>query len=85
LLGELGTWGLFGTLSVQVYTYYQAFPNDNWSTKSLVYLVSVIELVDTILMMHSAFSAFEYGFGSFTALTNIDFDWLSIPIMGCTG
>ncbi|KAJ7640557.1 hypothetical protein B0H17DRAFT_906318, partial [Mycena rosella] len=62
--------------------YYQAFPNDRLSTKSLVYFVYAIELVDTILMTHAAFTTFEYGFGDFAALTNTDFNWLSVPIMG---
>lgn len=34
-------WGLFGTLSVQLYLYYLAFPKDRTSTKCLVYGIYV--------------------------------------------
>ncbi|KAJ6468172.1 hypothetical protein DFH09DRAFT_1001040, partial [Mycena vulgaris] len=81
LLGNLLHWGLFGTLSVQLYLYYQAFPDDRWSTKCLVYTVYTLELVQTILLTHDAFAMFGYGFGNPLALTEIGFDWLTIPIM----
>ncbi|KAJ7669125.1 hypothetical protein B0H17DRAFT_1209687 [Mycena rosella] len=81
LIADLLHWGLFGTLSVQVYLYYQAFPNDKLSTKSLVYLVYALELVETILITHDSFSAFGYGFGDLLAITKVDYDWLSIPVM----
>ncbi|KAJ6503135.1 hypothetical protein DFH09DRAFT_1440430 [Mycena vulgaris] len=81
LLGNLLHWGLFGTLSVQLYLYYQAFPDDRWSTKCLVYTVYTLELVQTILLTHDAFAMFGYGFGDPLALTEIGFDWLTIPIM----
>ncbi|KAJ7703724.1 hypothetical protein B0H17DRAFT_1194207 [Mycena rosella] len=81
LLANLLHWGLFGTLSVQSYLYYQAFPKDKLSTKWLVYSVYALELVETILITYGAFAAFGYGFGDISALTNVNFDWLSIPVM----
>ncbi|KAJ6528795.1 hypothetical protein DFH09DRAFT_157761 [Mycena vulgaris] len=81
LLGNLLHWGLFGTLSVQLYLYYQAFPNDRWSIKCLVYTVYTIELVQTILLTHDAFIIFGYGFGDPSVLAEVGFDWLTIPIM----
>ncbi|KAF8142933.1 hypothetical protein K438DRAFT_1634528, partial [Mycena galopus ATCC 62051] len=74
-------WGLFGTLSIQLYLYYQAFPNDRLSNKCLVYGVYIVELAQTILVTHDAFSNFGYGFGNLSALTNMHFDWLTVPIM----
>ncbi|KAJ7467581.1 hypothetical protein FB451DRAFT_1092766, partial [Mycena latifolia] len=82
LLADVLHWGLFGALTVQLYLYYEAFPNDRLPTKCLVYGVYAIELVETILITHDAFASFGYGFGSLAALTKIDFDWLDIPIMG---
>ncbi|KAJ7692562.1 hypothetical protein B0H17DRAFT_1010524 [Mycena rosella] len=74
-------WGLFGALSVQLYLYYQAFPNDKRSTKCLVYGIYAIELVSTILISHDGFAIFGYGFGDVSHLTRVGFDWLDVPVM----
>ncbi|KAK0207628.1 hypothetical protein IW262DRAFT_521611 [Armillaria fumosa] len=74
-------WGLFGTLSAQLYLYYLAFPNDRKFTKYLVYGIYVLELVQTILVTHDAFRVFGYGFGDIVALTEVHFNWLTVPIM----
>ncbi|KAK0196026.1 hypothetical protein F5146DRAFT_1220665 [Armillaria mellea] len=74
-------WGLFGTLSVQLYLYYLAFPNDRKFTKYLVYGVYVVELVQTILASHDAFRLFGYDYGNFEALTDMRLNWLTVPIM----
>ncbi|KAJ7113858.1 hypothetical protein C8R44DRAFT_795875 [Mycena epipterygia] len=81
VIASLLHWGLFGTLSVQIYLYYQAFPNDRTFTKCLVYTVSVIEFVQTILLTYDIFMVFGYRFGDFSALTKIYFDWLTIPML----
>ncbi|KAJ6580184.1 hypothetical protein DFH09DRAFT_1310126 [Mycena vulgaris] len=82
LIGTLLNWGLFGTLSVQVYLYYQAFPNDRLATKCLVYIVFTIDVVQTILITHDAFATFGYGFGDVSAVTKLRLDWVTIPIIG---
>ncbi|KAK0493076.1 hypothetical protein EDD18DRAFT_1464990 [Armillaria luteobubalina] len=74
-------WGLFGTLSVQLYLYYLAFPNDRKFTKCLVYGVYVIEFVQTMIFTHDAFATFGYGFGDIEALTGMYFNWFTVPIM----
>ncbi|KAJ7208627.1 hypothetical protein GGX14DRAFT_633504, partial [Mycena pura] len=75
-------WGLFGTLTIQLYLYYEAFPNDRLSVNYLVYGVYTVELARTILVTHDAFTAFGYGFGNLSALTNIHLNWLTVPILG---
>ncbi|KAK0183643.1 hypothetical protein F5146DRAFT_1148915 [Armillaria mellea] len=75
-------WGLFGTLSVQLYLYYLAFPNDRKFTKYLVYGVYVVEFVQTIFVTHDALAMFGYGFGDLEALTRMDFNWVAVPVMG---
>ncbi|KAF7352173.1 hypothetical protein MVEN_01180500 [Mycena venus] len=75
-------WGLFGTLSVQLYLYYLAFPNDRIFTKCLVYTVYTLELVQTMFMTRDAFQTFGYGFGDPAAITDLYFAWLYIPVMG---
>ncbi|KAK0451660.1 hypothetical protein EV421DRAFT_2031407 [Armillaria borealis] len=81
IVGALLNWGLFGTLSVQLYLYYLAFPNDRRFTKYLVYGIYVIELVQTVLVAHDLFAMLGYGFGDVDALTRINFRWLIVPIM----
>ncbi|KAJ7097436.1 hypothetical protein C8R44DRAFT_643563, partial [Mycena epipterygia] len=81
LVANILHWGLFGTLSVQLYLYYQAFPNDRLFIKCLVYGVYVIELMETILVTYDAFATFGYGFGDLTALTEPGLYWFNIPVM----
>ncbi|KAJ7642365.1 hypothetical protein DFH06DRAFT_999870 [Mycena polygramma] len=81
LVGYLLHWGLFGTLSIQLYLYYQAFPNDRLFNKCLVYTIYAIEFVQTMLMTDAAFSSFAYGFGDVSALDDVHFEWLTVPVM----
>ncbi|KAK0225148.1 hypothetical protein EDD85DRAFT_958886 [Armillaria nabsnona] len=81
LIASLLHWGLFGTLSVQLYLYYLAFPNDRRFTKCLVYGIYSIEFVQMVLVTHDAFEIFGYGFGDIDAITEIHFDWLTGPII----
>ncbi|SJL07006.1 uncharacterized protein ARMOST_10349 [Armillaria ostoyae] len=82
IVGCLLNWGLFGTLSVQLYLYYLAFPNDRRFTKNLVYGIYVIEFVQTMLVARDMFVTFGYGFGDMDALTRVDLYSLTVPIMG---
>ncbi|PBK86522.1 hypothetical protein ARMGADRAFT_882414, partial [Armillaria gallica] len=81
IVASLLHWGLFGTLSVQLYLYYLAFPKDRKFTKYLVYGIYVVEFVQTILVSHDIFATFGYGFGNIEALTAVHFNWLIVPIM----
>ncbi|KAK0194318.1 hypothetical protein F5146DRAFT_430583 [Armillaria mellea] len=82
IVGCFLNWGLFGTLSVQLYLYYLAFPNDRRFTKYLVYGIYVLELMQTVLIAHDVFATLGYGFGDIDALARINFFWLTVPIMG---
>ncbi|KAJ6528750.1 hypothetical protein DFH09DRAFT_1371166 [Mycena vulgaris] len=82
LIGAFLNWGLFGTLSVQVYLYYQAFPNDRRITKCLVYILFSFGVVETILITYDAFATFGYGFGDVSAVTKLRLKWLTIPGIG---
>ncbi|KAK0486450.1 hypothetical protein IW261DRAFT_1559858 [Armillaria novae-zelandiae] len=81
IVASLLHWGLFGTLSVQLYLYYLAFPKDRRFTKYLVYGIYVVEFVQTILVSHDVFATFGYGFGDIKALTEVHFNWLIVPVM----
>ncbi|KAK0484829.1 hypothetical protein IW261DRAFT_1605035 [Armillaria novae-zelandiae] len=81
IVSFLLNWAFFGTLSVQLYLYYLAFPNDKTFIKFLVYGIYVIEIVQTMLAIHDAFATFGYGFGDIDTLTRSNFNWLAVPIM----
>ncbi|KAF7349004.1 hypothetical protein MVEN_01421500 [Mycena venus] len=70
LITYLAEWSLFSTLTVQLYLYYQAFPNDRLFAKCLVYIVYAIHLVEIILVTLDAFKTFGYGFGDISALAS---------------
>ncbi|KAF9073481.1 hypothetical protein BDP27DRAFT_1416970 [Rhodocollybia butyracea] len=74
-------WGLFGTLCIQVYLYYLAFPHDRRTIKYVVYGVFIIEVIQTILVTHDAFAIFGYGFSEFKSLTDMHMDWFTVPVM----
>ncbi|KAK0459316.1 uncharacterized protein EV420DRAFT_315030 [Desarmillaria tabescens] len=74
-------WALFGTLSLQLYLYYLAFPKDKKSTKYFVYGIYVAEFAQTMLVAHDAFAVFGYGFGDIEALTRMNSNWLTVPVM----
>ncbi|EKM52241.1 uncharacterized protein PHACADRAFT_260480 [Phanerochaete carnosa HHB-10118-sp] len=80
LIGYLLNWGLYGVLSVQVYLYHLAFPNDSRIVKTLVYGVYLIETTQTILVTHDAFNAYAKGYGDLTALGSAQLEWLAVPI-----
>ncbi|KAK0194323.1 hypothetical protein F5146DRAFT_430732 [Armillaria mellea] len=81
IVGCLLNWGLFGTLSVQLYLYYLAFPDDRRFTQYLVYGIYVIEVVQTMFITHDVFATFGYGFGDLDSLTANHLYWFTVPIM----
>ncbi|KIK68972.1 hypothetical protein GYMLUDRAFT_628936 [Collybiopsis luxurians FD-317 M1] len=74
-------WGLFGTLSVQTYLYYLAFPVDRPQIKAVVYGIYLLEVVQTLLVTHDAFAIFGYGYGDLESLSNIHFNWFTVAVM----
>ncbi|KAK6978084.1 hypothetical protein R3P38DRAFT_3236178 [Favolaschia claudopus] len=51
-IGNILNWMLFGTLIMQLYTYYQNFPSDPRGLRFLVYLVFFMDAVQTVLLTH---------------------------------
>lgn len=80
LLGYLFHWGLFGVLSVQIYTYHVSFPNDSRVTKSLVYFVYCIEVAQTIILTHDCWKTYAEGFGNLAAVDSTHLIWLAVPV-----
>ncbi|KAJ7758344.1 hypothetical protein B0H16DRAFT_1821674 [Mycena metata] len=82
LLAFSTDWALFAVLTVQLYLYYQAFPNDRVFTKGLVYTVYCISLIQVVFTTIDAFNTFGYGFGDPSALETTEFAWLVAPVIG---
>ncbi|PPQ83991.1 hypothetical protein CVT25_000537 [Psilocybe cyanescens] len=72
----------FGALTVQVYLYYLAFPNDPLRSKAIVYSVYVLELVQTALIARTLYDEFVFGFLNIDSLDRIGEIWFAVPIAG---
>ncbi|KDR71257.1 hypothetical protein GALMADRAFT_75169, partial [Galerina marginata CBS 339.88] len=81
LIGYLLNWGLFGVLSMQVYLYYLAFPNDRVGFKAIVYSAYLLEMIQTTLFTRSSFRIFATGFGDPAILDDIGILWFSVPML----
>ncbi|KAH9053095.1 hypothetical protein EDB87DRAFT_308438 [Lactarius vividus] len=61
-------WGIssliFGTLCIQVWTYYQRYPNDHWSYKVLVFALWALEALHQIFVGHIVWFYLVENFGS---------------------
>lgn len=84
ITGYLLNWGLFGTVTVQVYYYYIAFPEDRCIFKVTVYTVYLFEFVQSIVLARDAFNSFGIGYGSFDAVNKLSLTGLLVPILGGT-
>ncbi|KAH9009700.1 hypothetical protein EDB85DRAFT_2162418 [Lactarius pseudohatsudake] len=61
-------WGIsslvFGMLCIQVWTYYQRYPNDHWSYKVLVFALWALEALHQIFVGHVVWFYLVENFGS---------------------
>jgi hypothetical protein len=71
----------YGTLILQTYIYYVAFPNDKKGIKALVYSLFALETLQTAFMMHDGMVALGFGFGNPEALIKVHLAWFSVPIL----
>jgi len=61
--------------------YYLAFPTDPRRNKFFVYSVFILEIMQTIIVTHTAFHVFGGGYGNFAFLDSIELVWFSVPII----
>ncbi|KIM36681.1 hypothetical protein M413DRAFT_31517 [Hebeloma cylindrosporum] len=76
---------LLGVLSVQVFLYSLAFPNDRVYMKCLVHGIYILELLQSVLAIYAGFRKFVTGFGDAEAVDRVNTAWLSIPILTAIG
>ncbi|KAF8588248.1 hypothetical protein K439DRAFT_671764 [Ramaria rubella] len=84
VIGHLFNYALFGVLSVQVYIYTLAFPNDPKRLKFIVYGLYTVEVAQVILTARDAVAVLGAGWGNPKALNAAQLLWLDIPIMSGT-
>jgi len=81
LFGHLFNWALFGTLTVQVYIFFIAVPNNPWILKGIVLFIYFLEILQTALSARDAFRDYGSGWGDITVLGSVGWMWFSVPIM----
>ncbi|KAF8157242.1 hypothetical protein B0H34DRAFT_712896 [Crassisporium funariophilum] len=81
LIGCLLNWGLFGVLTMQVYVYYLACPDDPLRNKIVIYSVYLLEVVQTTVISQAAFHNFAAGFGDMGKLNEFGLLWFGVPIL----
>ncbi|KAJ7460854.1 hypothetical protein B0H11DRAFT_154303 [Mycena galericulata] len=75
-------WALLGTLAVQVYIYFLAFPKDRNISKCLVAFVVVAEILQTLGDSHDTLRVFGSGWGDYEILNEVGWSFFSVPILG---
>ncbi|KAJ7651866.1 hypothetical protein B0H17DRAFT_1215121 [Mycena rosella] len=83
-IGTILNWALLGSLLVQVYVYFQAFPNGGRFSKILVIGVIVAELLQMLGSSQDTIRSFGAGWGDPEVLDDIGWAWFSVPILGST-
>ncbi|KAJ7139242.1 hypothetical protein C8R44DRAFT_302150 [Mycena epipterygia] len=82
LYGMFFNYALMGSLTVQVYHYYQSFPKDRTSTKAIVYLLFVLELAQTTIMSYFAYTIFGSGYGNLVVFDKSALEWFPVCVLG---
>ncbi|KAJ7883420.1 hypothetical protein B0H14DRAFT_3128582 [Mycena olivaceomarginata] len=81
LVGFIFNWGLLGVLTTQVYIYHINFPKDRRFLKAIVYIVYVLDWIQTCSATYDAFQWWVYGWGSIPALYGLFTGFLNVPIL----
>ena len=65
--------------------YYISFPKDNLASKTVVYLLWLIETAQTVTNIYYTFHTFCYNFGNLAGLDDVHITWFAIPILSGLG
>lgn len=65
--------------------YHVTFPQDRKVVKSMVYVIYVFELVQTVIITRDAFITFAQGFGDDSQLSSSHMEWFATPILSGIG
>ncbi|KAJ7474329.1 hypothetical protein FB451DRAFT_1248635 [Mycena latifolia] len=80
LVGTQLNWALLGTLSLQVYIFHISYPNERAWLKALVYTTYLLDIAQTAISSHFAFSLLCGGWGDPEALSDLPWSSAAGPI-----
>ncbi|KAJ7143313.1 hypothetical protein C8R43DRAFT_1237975 [Mycena crocata] len=80
LAGTQANWLLLGTLTLQVYKFHICFPRESIWVKALVYTLYILELAQTGITSHFAYSILVAGWGDPTSFAHLAWSSLATPI-----
>ncbi|KAJ7124008.1 hypothetical protein C8R43DRAFT_1031545 [Mycena crocata] len=80
LAGTQANWALLGTLTLQVYKFHVCFPLEKLWIKALVYTIFVLEVAQTGITSHFAYSILVIGWGDPTIFAKLPWSSLAPPI-----
>ncbi|KAH9838039.1 uncharacterized protein C8Q71DRAFT_574976 [Rhodofomes roseus] len=81
LLGCFMDWALLGVLNVQVYLYHVNVSCDPLFLQILVYVVFILEWLQSINLTSMAWQVFVVDYGQGDALSTIHVGWMPLPIL----
>ncbi|KNZ77459.1 hypothetical protein J132_05417 [Termitomyces sp. J132] len=82
LIGVMLVWFLYGIMVMQVYVYYQCFPEDNFKIKALVYGTFFLDTRQSVLVAADAFHWLAHGFGNMKILSETFITPFDTPMLG---
>ncbi|KAJ7666400.1 hypothetical protein B0H17DRAFT_1089656 [Mycena rosella] len=80
LAGTQANWALLGTLAVQVYKFHICFAKERAAIKALVYSLFLLEVVQTGITSHFAYSILVTGWGNPNIFVKLPWSSLATPI-----
>ncbi|KAJ7159466.1 hypothetical protein C8R46DRAFT_1194813 [Mycena filopes] len=80
-IGNILNWMLMGTLIMQLYTYYQNFPQDRMTIRILVYGVFIVDLAQTAILTHHGWFFIIDAWGRADKFDTVPWSSTMIPIL----
>ncbi|KAJ7068846.1 hypothetical protein C8F01DRAFT_1247332 [Mycena amicta] len=80
LAGTQANWLLLGTLATQVYKFHINFPNERWWIRTLVLTLFTLEVAQTAITSHFAYSLLVVNWGAPAIFAKLPFSSLAVPI-----
>ncbi|KAH8087803.1 hypothetical protein BXZ70DRAFT_1011519 [Cristinia sonorae] len=81
IMAHLVNWCLLGVLTVQVYAYHLAFPNDHYANRLVVTVAFFLELGQIFAATYDAFRVFGSGWGNYTELNSVGIFWVHLVLL----
>ncbi|KAJ7461958.1 hypothetical protein FB451DRAFT_1404453 [Mycena latifolia] len=81
-IGAILVWALFGSLTIQLYDYHNTSrSSDRVSIQILVYIVFLVELLQTVLITHTSWVTLIANWGDIAALISTPWSSATTPVL----